>query len=161
MELKQPSKAQKQAIDGLIDGSATLDSIHKSTKRVLLARGWVNEQGIVAQTGLQYTSHPTLPVTVVIFGKPVDYTHQYFASDADKAKNKISRRAVTFPKGTEMLITFAQKHKRYGAIYEGMINMNGEAIWVRIYRQPHMRVTERIMPNKKAIEDNANKSQDT
>lgn len=152
-----PTKAQVKAIDGLIDGSLTLDTVNKRTFEVLIREGWVHEGGIVSQTGLAHTTHPVVEMNVIVLGKPLTYTHAEGTKEVDTAtgRAKLLKTTVTFPKGTEIIPTFVhgKPEKPRTIWYEGMVNMNGKLVKVHIYRQPSMKFVKRLMPDKKAIEN--------
>src|SRR5690349_15271323 len=122
------SEAQIKVIDGLIRGEIKPEKANKRTMAALVEKGLVKD-GMVTQEGLKYTNVGVVEVDVITFGSDVRYTHPYWL---DAEKTKIGRVPLNFPKGTEMIVTFAIKDKKYGFVYEGMIQVNGKPIWVRM-----------------------------
>lgn len=153
MELK-PSEAQVRTIDGLIDGTITIDTAHKTTMRVLQEREWVDATGTVTQAGLSHTTHPVQTVRVVVLGKPVTYTHQRYRNG--NKEDGVERITYNLPKGTEILVTFVQgsKNLRHRTV-QGLIQTTDEPIWVTLYYASHMTFVERLMPDMGAIKNAA------
>jgi hypothetical protein len=140
-----PSARQISLMDDLIRGDKRPDHIHGKSLAALKKHGWVDEKGLVTQEGLKHVSVPTVEVDVITFGSDVHYTHRYWV---DKEKKITGNIPLNFPKGTEMIVTFVFPDKKYRAVYEGMINVNGSPVWVRLYHSPHFTRVKRLMPMK-------------
>lgn len=135
----QISDAQIRAMDSLIRGEKTLEAIRPvKTKHALLEKGLVTPQGLVTQEGLKYVSVPTVEVDVITFGSDVTYNHPL-------PNGKYM--TLKFPSGTEMIATFPIVAKNM-VYYEGMVNVNGNPLWVRIARSPRFTFSKKLMPLK-------------
>lgn len=132
------SEAQSKAMDALIKGEKTLDSIPVRTKKALLEKGLVSPQGLVTQEGLKHVSVGVIEVDIITFGSEVTYNHPLPTG---------KYHTIKFPKGTEMIATFPiQAGKRM--YYEGMVNINNKPLWVRIAHSPHFQFSKKLMPLK-------------
>lgn len=146
-----PTLAQQKAIDDLIDGSVSIDKVHHATRDGLLRNGWINDEGVVTQLGLQHTMHPVREVSIVTLGKAVPYVHQFYKEDT----RDVVRRSITIPKGTEVLVTFVNDtKKRRNRTLEGLVMTTEGNMWVRLYLASHMKFSKRLMPDMEAIRGN-------
>jgi hypothetical protein len=128
------SEAQVKAMDAMIVDSIQPD---KATLEVLESMGLV-ANGLVTQEGLKHVTVPTVEVDVITFGSDTPYNQMQ-----PNGKYK----TIKLPKGTEMIVTFGIEAKDQ-LYYEGMINLNGKPLWVRIARSPRFVFSKRLMPYK-------------
>ena len=134
----QVSEAQSKAMDMLIKGEKTLEQLPVRTRHALLEKQLVTPQGLVTQEGLKHVSVAVIEVDVITFGADVTYNHPLANGKSMTLK---------FPKGTEMIATFpiVTKDRVY---YEGMVNVNGNPLWVRIANSPRFTFAKKLMPLK-------------
>lgn len=126
------SEAQIKLIDALIRGEIRPEKANKRTLAALESKG-LYADGLVTQEGLKYTNVGVMEVDVVTFGSDVVYGSP----------------AITFPKGTEMIVTFVIEDKKNRQNYlEGMVSVNGKPLWVRIANRASFQFVKRLMPVK-------------